>query len=100
MTPHMAETLTNHKKANHILASLNHNNFFTYIKQVEPEPLYHYHSLFREFLLSKAEETLNSNTHSQLQRSAANILEESGHIADMSGSVGKSRQLRGPSSAT
>ena len=73
----MAEELTDLSSAGSILSTLNRNNYFTE-KRFQNEPIYQYHPLFREFLLSRAKETFTVETLSVLCSRAAKLLEESG----------------------
>jgi ATP/maltotriose-dependent transcriptional regulator MalT len=57
MTAKMAEELTKLSSAGSILSTLNRNNYFTE-KRFQKEPIYQYHPLFREFLLSRAKKYL------------------------------------------
>lgn len=82
MTPEMAMRLTGNNSANSILAQLNRNNFFTTLKQVQSDPVYQYHALFREFLLSIATDQYTPNSLSKLQEYAAELLEEAGQVAE------------------
>jgi ATP/maltotriose-dependent transcriptional regulator MalT/DNA-binding SARP family transcriptional activator len=75
MTGRMAEELTDLSSASSILSTQNRNNYFTE-KRFLPEPMYQYHPLFRQFLLSRAKETFSSETLSMLQHRAATLLEE------------------------
>ena len=81
MTVHMAERLTGIKRANQILSSLNQYNYFT-TKHPNPEPVYQYHPLFREFLLSKARSSFSVTKLLRVQNSAAMLLDESGQYED------------------
>ena len=55
MTARMAERITGLRRAGVILSYLNRNNYFTEMHRYA-EPVYEYHPLFREFLLSRARE--------------------------------------------
>jgi LuxR family maltose regulon positive regulatory protein len=79
MTPRMAEELTGISSASHLLSMLSRNNYFTE-KRLHSEPIYQYHPLFREFLLSRAKETLSQENLLALFRRAASLLEEDGQI--------------------
>ena len=81
MTSQMAERLTGIKRANQILSSLNQYNYFT-TKHPNPEPVYQYHPLFREFLLSKARSSFSVTKLLRVQNSAAMLLDESGQYED------------------
>jgi len=77
MTAPMAEGLTAHPSASRILSTLSRNHYFTE-KRFLAEPIYQYHPLFREFLLSRAKETFSPEILSLLSRRAAAFLEEDG----------------------
>jgi ATP/maltotriose-dependent transcriptional regulator MalT/DNA-binding SARP family transcriptional activator len=81
VTAHMAEKLTGLDQAGKILSDLNRSNYFT-IRLVHTEPLYQYHPLFREFLLSRVRDSFSREEISILQRNAATLLEESNQIED------------------
>lgn len=81
MTTRMAERLTGEGTAGQILSYLNRHNYFTLIYS-RGEPVYEYHSLFREFLLSEAERAFPPPDISRIRRAAAEILEEAGHLED------------------
>jgi LuxR family maltose regulon positive regulatory protein len=84
MTARMAENLSGNRKAGNILMDLNRSNYFTE-KYLQSEPLYQYHPLFREFLLSHAKDLLTQSNLSGTQRKAASILVEYGLIEDAAG---------------
>jgi DNA-binding SARP family transcriptional activator/uncharacterized protein (DUF2249 family) len=77
MTVKMAEDLTGLPHANRILSTLSRNNYFTE-KRFITEPIYQYHPLFREFLLSRAKKTFSQDTLSVFLRRAAILLEMNG----------------------
>lgn len=77
MTSRMAEELTGLPSANRILSTLSRNNYFTE-RRFHKEPLYQYHSLYRDFLLSRAKETFSPKALPVLLRRAAILLEEDG----------------------
>jgi len=79
MTEGMAEKLTGQIQAGRTLARLNRGNYFIE-KRVLEEPIYGYHPLFQEFLLSKAQETLSGKDFSFFRRQAAEILEDHGQV--------------------
>jgi LuxR family maltose regulon positive regulatory protein len=74
MTVRMAEELTGFSSAGRILSTLSRNNYFTE-KRFHPEPVFQYHPLFRDFLLSHAKERFSPETLSFLLRRAAILLE-------------------------
>ncbi len=81
MTATAAEALTGQRRASELLSYLRGNNLFL-TEHAHSEPLYRYHPLFREFLLSRAPEILGErDTHAVKRRSAA-LLEAAGRIED------------------
>jgi len=72
-----ARALTGNERSAEILENLVRRNYFTTRHQGEP-PTYEYHPLFREFLRSRANETLNPREHSALLQDAARCLEAEG----------------------
>ncbi len=72
-TIEMAQQLTGHPQAMRILSNLNKRNHFTE-KRLQPHVSYHFHPLFREFLLQRANETYTHEELIELKRQAANIL--------------------------
>lgn len=82
MTIGMAQQLTDDERAASILSELHRNNYFVAMRQARPEPLYQYHPMLREFLLSRAEDALSKDLRRDLQKRAARIVEEAGRIED------------------
>jgi len=72
-----AEQLTRNPKANRILSTLTAKNCFTY-KRAGVSQVYEYHPLFREYLLSRAEEVFKKEGLAQVQCDAAKALEAAG----------------------
>jgi DNA-binding SARP family transcriptional activator len=81
MTVRMAERLTGQARAGEILSFLNRQNYFTQMHSLA-EPVYEYHSLFREFLLSYAALVYSPEAVSRIRGTAAGILEDSGQVED------------------
>jgi len=81
MTKRMSEQLTGINSSERILENLSRENYFTETF-FEDKPVYHYHPLFREFLLSKAEASLAEDDLSVIRRKAASLLEEAGRADD------------------
>jgi LuxR family maltose regulon positive regulatory protein len=81
MTKKMAEQLTGVNGSERILENLSRENYFTETF-FEDKPVYHYHPLFREFLLSKAKASLDVEDLSAIRRRAASLLEEAGRADD------------------
>jgi LuxR family transcriptional regulator, maltose regulon positive regulatory protein len=81
MTAKMAEALTGLPGARRILDALSRTHYFTE-KRFHGEPVYQYHALFREFLLSRAKETLSRGDRSILLHRAATLLGDSGQAEE------------------
>ena len=77
MTAQMAEEITGLSHAHRILSGLTQSHYFT-VKSFQMESRYEYHPLFREFLLSRAQESFSPAQFSDLLRRGASILEENG----------------------
>jgi DNA-binding SARP family transcriptional activator len=77
MTTKMAATLTGLPAGGAFLSRLNGQNIFTE-RRFRREPVYQYHPLFREFLLSRGREVFRPEELSALRRWAAALLEEEG----------------------
>ena len=77
----MAEKLTGMDHPENLLARLHLNNYFT-IKISAVESAYHYHSLFREFLLAQANKSFPEKEIEGIQKKAAELLEQSGEIEE------------------
>lgn len=77
----LAEKLTGISKAGQILSHLSQDHFFTE-KSHHSVPSYQYHPLFREFLLRNAEKTFPIEDIHAIRKTAAGLLEASGHIED------------------
>jgi len=74
MTVRTVAELTGERRAGRILNHLSRNNFFT-IRYDLPEPVFQYHPLFREFLLSRARRLPDAELKRLRTRSAA-VLEQ------------------------
>lgn len=81
MNPQMAGQLTDNSNAGRILSDLSHNNCFTE-RHFHANPVYQYHPLFREFLLSKAKDSFGDEEFTMLQKKAALILYEAKRLKD------------------
>ncbi|MBI4195085.1 MAG: tetratricopeptide repeat protein [Betaproteobacteria bacterium] len=82
MTAAMAEELTGHSDAGTILAHLYQNNYFVILKQARPEPVYQYHPLLKEFLLTRAADTFGKEQRIKLQRASAALMEGIGQVSE------------------
>ena len=81
MTVPIAERLTGINRSGEILNRLSNTHYFTE-KYQNDIPVYYYHLLFREFLLTKAKESFTSTELCQIKKNAAMLLEEDGSIED------------------
>ena len=84
ITTHMAEQLTGIGSSEQILSRLCRNRFFTE-KHSPANPVYQYHPLFREFLLSRAVKTFPVDELREIRRTAASLLKEAGRTEDAAG---------------
>ncbi|MGH8728817.1 MAG: BTAD domain-containing putative transcriptional regulator [Burkholderiales bacterium] len=75
----IAEELTAHRDANQILADLAAKNYFTLR---DAKGAYHYHALFREFLLARAQESFSNSRLNALKSDAAKLLAAKGMIEE------------------
>src|SRR5437867_2657106 len=82
MTTRIAEELTADADAGKMLAELHRNNYFVALRETQPEPLYQYHPMLRDFLQARAEEALSKDRKRQLQRTAAALMERAGPVED------------------
>jgi LuxR family maltose regulon positive regulatory protein len=81
MTKRMCEQLTGINGSERILEKLSRENYFTETF-FEDRRVYHYHPLFREFLLSRAQASLTAEELSLTRKKAASLLEEAGRADD------------------
>ncbi len=81
MTPRLAERLTGLRISEQILSDLSESQYFTEMFP-QNEPIYQYHPLFREFLVSRAKNSFTLDEISTIQRGVATLLEEDGQIED------------------
>jgi DNA-binding SARP family transcriptional activator len=79
LTATMAEKLTHIKTSEQVLSRLYKNHYFIEMR-AQHDPVYHYHPLFREFLLSKVKSLYAREEISAILQNAAALLEESGHV--------------------
>jgi LuxR family transcriptional regulator, maltose regulon positive regulatory protein len=78
VTVEIAQRLTGNTRSAQILTDLHKNQFFTE-RNAGPSPIYRYHPLFRDFLLSRATRALSREEILQIQKTAAALLVEAGH---------------------
>jgi len=81
MTAATAEALTGERRASQLLSYLRENNLFL-MEHMHSEPLYRYHPLFREFLLSRAPDILGEQDTRAIKQRAAALLEEADRVED------------------
>ena len=72
-----AEQLTGLPNADRILSALSRNNYFTE-RHYSTAPVYQFHPLYREFLMTRARETFSPEALSTLLHQAAILLEQEG----------------------
>lgn len=72
----MAEKLVNNKNAEKIISFLYTNQYFITKQFQENKPIYWYHALFSEFLLSRALHSFNKEDIFELKKNTALLLEE------------------------
>lgn len=82
MTAPMAQRLTENEEAGAILSELYRNNYFVALKQAQPQPVYQYHPLMREFLLARANEAFDKDRRTRLQRLSAEQLLAEGQLPE------------------
>ncbi|MEW6184813.1 MAG: BTAD domain-containing putative transcriptional regulator, partial [Thermodesulfobacteriota bacterium] len=79
ITVNTAKQLTGLSNADSILSALCRDNYFTE-RHYSSEPVYQYHPLYREFLLTRSEEAFVPEELSSLKNQAARLLEKEGQI--------------------
>jgi ATP/maltotriose-dependent transcriptional regulator MalT len=82
MTARIARELTGEDEAEKLLLELHRNNYFVALRDTQPEPVYQYHPMMRDFLQARAGESFPKERRRELQRAAAKQMEHAGHIAD------------------
>src|SRR5207244_2881081 len=68
--------------AAHLLDELHRNNYFVSQRPAQPEPVYQYHPMLREFLLARADEAYSKERRRELQRLSAALMERAGNPED------------------
>ena len=82
MTPSIARSLSGDAATGQLLEELHRNNYFVTLRDTQPEPVYQYHPMLRDFLQARAEEALPKERRRELQRASAAQLEQAGQIED------------------
>ncbi len=80
VTAAMAVALTGQLTAGEILTALHEQNYFTNKQAIGGEPMYEYHPLFRDFLLSQALQVYSPSDRARIRRTAAGLLDGAGQI--------------------
>jgi LuxR family transcriptional regulator, maltose regulon positive regulatory protein len=80
VTAAMAVALTGQLTAGEILTTLHEQNYFTNKQAIGGEPVYEYHPLFRDFLLSQALQAYSLSDCARIRRTAAGLLDGAGQI--------------------
>lgn len=81
MTVDVATKLSDMTESRHILQFLNRSNFFIQSHSLD-SPVYQYHALFREYLITRAKKIFSEGELSLIKRNAAHLLAESGHYEE------------------
>jgi ATP/maltotriose-dependent transcriptional regulator MalT/DNA-binding SARP family transcriptional activator len=79
ITVKSAEKLTGLSNADSILSALSRDNYFTE-RHFSTEPVYQYHPLYRDFLMTKAREIFSPQEIASIKAQAARLLEEEGQF--------------------
>ena len=82
MTARIAAELSGDADAAQLIAELHRFNYFVSLRETEPEPVYQYHPMLRDFLQARAEEALPKERRRALQRASARQMEQAGAIED------------------
>ncbi|TSA00602.1 MAG: hypothetical protein D4R84_00160 [Rhodocyclaceae bacterium] len=82
MTAGMAEDIGGDPRARQILADIYRSNYFVALRQAQPEPVYQFHPMFREFLLARVQETHSKDQRRQLQKASAMVMERAGQTEE------------------
>jgi LuxR family transcriptional regulator, maltose regulon positive regulatory protein len=82
MTAAIARGLSADEATEELLAGLHRNNYFVSLRDTQPEPIYQYHPMLRDFLQARAAESLPKERRRELQRASARQMELAGRIED------------------
>ncbi|MGQ0544064.1 MAG: hypothetical protein ACT4P3_01860, partial [Betaproteobacteria bacterium] len=82
MTARIAAELSGDAEAGQLIAELHRFNYFVSLRETEPEAVYQYHPMLRDFLQARAEEALPKDRRRALQRASARQMEHAGAIED------------------
>ena len=81
MTTKMAHAVSGFPDSGNFLETLTRNNYFM-VKHYHTEPVYQYHPLFRNFLITHAKDFFSRKKLTDLYHRAAMLLEESGLLEE------------------
>jgi len=81
ITEDLAVEITGDDQAGRIIAGMHERNYFTE-RVLDPEPVYRYHPLFREFLLTEVEERLAPDALTALRCRAVEVLEHANRLEE------------------
>ena len=82
MSARSAAALAGVPDAERILGELHAANYFVTLRETQPEVLYQYHPMLRDFLQARAEEVLGKDGRRQLQRWSAREMDQAGEPAE------------------
>jgi ATP/maltotriose-dependent transcriptional regulator MalT len=82
MTARIAAELSGDADAAQLIAELHRFNYFVSLRETEPEAVYQYHPMLRDFLQARAEEALPKDRRRALQRASARQMEQAGAVED------------------
>jgi len=82
MTTRIARELSGDENTGALLADLNRNNYFVTVRETQPEPVYQYHPMLRDFLQARAADALGKDRKRELQRLSAGQMEQAGRIEE------------------
>jgi len=82
MTTAMARSLSGDAGTGELLAGLYRDNYFVSVRDTQPEAVYQYHPMLRDFLQARAADSLPKDRRRELQRASAAQMEQAGRIED------------------
>ena len=82
MTAAMARELSGDAGTAELLDGLNRDNYFVSLRDTQPEPVYQYHPMLRDFLQARAAEALSKERRHEMQCASARQMEQAGRVED------------------
>ena len=82
MTAAIARELSGDAGTAELLDGLNRNNYFVSLRDTQPEPVYQYHPMLRDFLQARAAEALSTERRHEMQCASARQMEQAGRVED------------------